>query len=161
MDELHPLQSFQITPRPDAGRVYIENDKLYWDVNEQNLLAIEIASIQVIGEYTTIHALHINEWFFVFVLSSEETFQVSAYATGMNDVLSDLCSRLQAELHPKLAQDKDFKSNVIYPPALAGKEMYELRVIESKTWLDRFRARLGFGNPVDLVLRDEVLNSIH
>ncbi|HEY1056373.1 MAG TPA: hypothetical protein VGE24_14600 [Emticicia sp.] len=145
-----------ITPRQDSGKTYIRDQKIYWDFNGNNLLEIEIASICAIGEYTTVHALHRNEWFIVFVLSSTESLQVSMYADGMQKVLTELSLLFCTEIMGKLALETDFKSNVLFPSSLAGKELYELKVIESKTWFDRFRARLGFGYPVELVLRPEV-----
>lgn len=145
-----------ITPRSDAGETYIKDQKVYWDFNNNNLLEVEISSICAIGEYTTIHALHRNEWFIVFVLQENETLQVSAYAQGMQEVLTELSAILGTEIIGKLAMASDFKSNVIFPPPLAGQELYELKVIESKTWFDRFRARLGFGYPLELVLKKEV-----
>lgn len=146
-----------ITPRNDAGRTYINNQKIYWDFNDNNLLEVEIASIFAIGEYTTVHALHRNEWFFVFILNKKESLQISAYALGMHEVLVELSEILGSEITGKLAMASDFKSNVIYPKQLAGKELYELRIIESKTWFDRFRARMGFGNPLELVLKEYVI----
>lgn len=145
-----------IIPRRDSGEAYIKDQKIYWDFNNNNLLEVEISSICAIGEYTTMHALHRNEWYIVFVLPRNETLQVSAYAHGMQEVLTELSAMLGAEMIGKLAMASDFKSNVIFPQLLAGQELYELKVIESKTWFDRFRARLGFGYPLELVLREEV-----
>lgn len=149
-----------ITPRSDAGKVYLNGGKIYWDYNGNNLLEINFSSITAIGEYTTIHSFHRNEWFIVFTLANAETFQISAYANGMAEVLTSLSFLLNAPLNYKLALATDFQSNVIYPVKLWGKEFYELKVIESKTLFDRFRARLGFGNPLELVIREEVINAI-
>ena len=145
-----------IIPREDTGRVYITDDKLYWEVENTNLLEISIPAIRAIGEYTTMHARFRNEWFLVFVLDGGETSQISAYAEGMNDVISQLSAILSSELRPGLALATDFKSNVIWPPQLTGQELYELKIKEAKTWFDRFRARLGFGDPVELVLKNSV-----
>ena len=84
------------------------------------------------------------------------TLQVSAYADGMQQVLTELSATFGTDINGKLAQETDFKSNVIFPSSLVGKELYELKVIESKTWFDRFRSRLGFGDPLELVLKQEV-----
>jgi hypothetical protein len=145
-----------ISPRKDSGKTYIKDQKIYWDFNDNNLLEVEIASICAIGEYTTVHALHRNEWYIVFVLQNAEDLQVSAYADGMQEVLVQLSATFDTEINGKLAQETDFKSNIIFPSSLIGKELYELKVIESKTWFDRFRARLGFGEPLELILRQEV-----
>ncbi|MEJ6980333.1 hypothetical protein WG906_07720 [Pedobacter sp. P351] len=150
------MSTQEITPRNDAGRTYINNQKIYWDFNDSNLLEVEIASISAIGEYTTVHALHRNEWFIVFILNQKEALQISAYAQGMQEVLEKLSEILSSEIAGKLAMASDFKSNVIYPEQLAGQELYELRIIESKTWFDRFRARMGFGDPLELVLKKYV-----
>lgn len=150
------MTSQPISPRQDSGKAYIKNQKIYWDFNDNNLLEVEIASICAIGEYTTVHALHRNEWFIVFVLQNGDNLQVSAYADGMQQVLTELSATFGTEIKGKLAQETDFKSNVIFPSSLVGKELYELKVIESKTWFDRFRSRLGFGDPLELVLKQEV-----
>jgi|GEM_PF-1025786 len=149
-----------ITPRNDAGKVYLNDQKIYWDYNNNNLLEIDISTIFAIGEYTTMHSFHRNEWFIVFALKNKESFQISAYAHGMEEVLTELSAILHTELNYKLALATDFQSNVIYPVQLLGQEFYELKIIESKTWFDRFRARLGFGNPIELVIRNEVMNYI-
>lgn len=150
------MSGHPIIPRDDTGKVYIEDDTLHWDVDNNSLLAFKVSSIRVIGEYTTMHARFRNEWFVVFILEGEETFQVSAYARGMNEVLSELSEIFGHQIVPHLALATDFKSNVIWPPVLAGQGLYELRIVESKTWFDRIRARLGFGNPVELIFTDGV-----
>lgn len=150
------MTSQPISPRKDSGKAYIKNQRIYWDFNDSNLLEVEIASICAIGEYTTVHALHRNEWFIVFVLQNGDNLQVSAYADGMQQVLTELSATFGTDINGKLAQETDFKSNVIFPSNLVGKELYELKVIESKTWFDRFRSRLGFGDPLELVLKQEV-----
>ncbi len=150
------MTSQPISPRQDSGKAYIKNQKIYWDFNDNNLLEVEIASICAIGEYTTVHALHRNEWFIVFVLQNGDNLQVSAYADGIQQVLTELSATFGTEIKGKLAQETDFKSNVIFPSSLVGKELYELKIIESKTWFDRFRSRLGFGDPLELVLKQEV-----
>lgn len=149
-----------ITPRNDAGIVYIKDQKIHWDYNDNNLLEINISTIRAIGEYTTIHSFHRNEWFFVFALNNKENFQISAYATGMDNVLTELSSILNTELNYKLNLATDFQSNVIYPVQLWGKEFYELKIAESRTLFDRFRARLGFGSPIELIIRNEVMDYI-
>lgn len=145
-----------INSRSDTGKVFLDDQKIRYVVNAVEVLQIDIAAIRVIGEYTTIHALHKNEWFLVLVLAGEEMFQISMYAEGMNEVLTHLSNTLHSDFALLLEDERAFKSNVIWPEKLAGKELYELKIIESKKWFDRFRVRMGFGNPVELVLRDEV-----
>lgn len=145
-----------IAYREDSGRVKIENGEIYWKAEYTNLLKIPINRIRIIGEYTTIHALHKNEWFIVFVLDNEDMFQMSMYAMGMTDVLNELSQTFNTEFSPLLEDEREYKSNVIWPVPVAGQELYELKVKESRTFFDRFRARLGFGNPVELILTDKV-----
>lgn len=145
-----------ITPRTDAGKTYIKDQKVFWEISEENILEINISAIRAIGEYTTMHALHRNEWFTVFALSENESFQISTYAAGMEDVLKQLSEVLNSPFEPKLASARDFQSNTLWPGSIAGNTFYELRIIEAKTLFDRFRARLGFGSPVELVFTDSV-----
>ena len=154
------MESQTIIPRDDTGKVYIENNTLFWDVAEANLLKIDIDAVRVIGEYTTVHALFRNDWFIVFVLDHEKSFQISAYAQGMNEVLDKLSKSLNSSIKVQLALCTDFKSNVIWPQDLSGQELYELKIIESRSLFDRLRARLGFGDPVELVFRDSVKAAI-
>lgn len=149
-----------IIPRDDAGKVYIQNNTMVWEVDSKSMLEINIPAICIIGEYTTMHAVFRNDWFIVFVLNAEETFQISAYANGMQEVLQQLSQLLKAEIKPKLGSATNFKSNVVWPAEISGQQLYRLQVIESKTWFDRFRARLGFGDPVELVFSDSVKESL-
>ncbi|HEX8547026.1 MAG TPA: hypothetical protein VF691_08710, partial [Cytophagaceae bacterium] len=134
-----------IIPRDDTGRVYLKENLLIWELSGSSLLEIDRSKIRLIGEYTTMHAVFRNDWFIVFLASGDEPLQVSAYANGMSEVLKELSVLLNANLNPKLTQATDFKSNVIWPAGLTGNALYELKIIESKSWFDRFRARLGFG----------------
>ena len=145
-----------INSRSDTGKVFLEDQKIRYVVNAVEVLVIDLPAIRIIGEYTTIHALHKNEWFLVVVLEREEMFQISMYAEGMNEILTHLCATLNTDFTLLLEDERAFKSNVIWPEKLAGKDLYDLKIIESKKWFDRFRVRMGFGNPVELVLRDEV-----
>lgn len=142
--------------RNDSGRVKIEEGFIFWKAESQNLLKVAVADIRIIGEYTTAHALHKNEWFVVFVFANEDMFQMSMYAQGMTEVLEELSQKLETEFTPLLENEREYKSNVIWPLEIAGQDLYELRIKESKTLFDRFRARLGFGNPIELILTDQV-----
>ncbi|HEY0055384.1 MAG TPA: hypothetical protein VGB63_08515 [Pedobacter sp.] len=144
------------TSRPDCGKVFIEQNHIIWEVDQKILIDLDISRIVTLGEYTTIHALHRNEWFIVFIYSEEETYQISAYAEGMQQALEKMSQFLSYEICVKLALKTDFCSNILWPQELAGSELYELRVIESKRFFDRFRARLGFGNPLELVLNSKL-----
>ena len=146
----------QISPRHDAGNVVLKEGLIYWNANGRTLLNVSVASITIIGEYTTVHALHKNEWFLVCVLKEGEMLQISMYADGMYEVLTQLSLAFESEFSPALEDARDFKSNVIWPLEYAGQELYELKVKESKSFFDRFRARLGFGDPVELVLRENL-----
>ncbi|MBC8054632.1 MAG: hypothetical protein H7Y13_16355 [Sphingobacteriaceae bacterium] len=145
-----------IIPRDDTGKVFIKNNILFWTIADNTLLEINIADVQVIGEYTTMHAVYRNDWFIVFLLKGEETYQVSAYAQGMQGLLAEISEIVGTGIRATLSLATDFKSNVMWPANLAGQELYELKIIESKSWFDRFRARLGFGSPLELVLTDGV-----
>jgi hypothetical protein len=145
-----------ISSRPDCGKVSIEENHIIWKIDKEILLDLDISRVIALGEYTTIHALHRNEWFIVFIYNEDETYQISAYAEGMQQALEKMSELLNYEISVQLALKTDFSSNVLWPPQLDGIELYELRVIESKTFFDRFRARLGFGNPLELVLNSKL-----
>lgn len=149
-----------ISPRQDCGKVSINEDHITWEANAVPLLKIDISKIAALGEYTTVHALHRNEWFIVFIFDENETYQVSTYAEGMQEVLEKLSGLLNCEISPKLALESDFKSNILWPQELSGTQLYQLKVMEPKSFFDRFRARLGFGSPLELVLNEPLLESI-
>ncbi len=79
-----------ISPRPDCGKVFIKGDRIIWEVDTVPLLEVNISKIAALGEYTTVHALHRNEWFIVFVFEEDKTYQISTYADGMQEVLEKL-----------------------------------------------------------------------
>lgn len=144
-----------IKARTDSGIIYIKTQKIYWEYLSKNLLEIEIGDIKAIGEYTTPHALHKNEWFIVFILQSRE-FQISTYAKGMTEVLEQLSIHFNSRVFGRLGTAETFESNIIYPPELKGQNMYSIEIKKTKTWFDRFRGRLGFGYPMELVLTKEL-----
>ena len=73
-----------------SGRTYIKDETIIWDSDEGLLNQIPIKSIKVIGEYTTSAGPIFDDWFILFVLNPDNIKQVSAYATGTQNLSAGL-----------------------------------------------------------------------
>ena len=96
------------------GRLRYRGDVVTWD--------IAIADIAVIGEYTNQNGPFSDDYFLAFIgRGSTEWYEASFYARGRDDALKGLASQLGTNLVCELCNSTDFRSRVMWPPALAGR----------------------------------------
>jgi hypothetical protein len=139
-----------------SGRTYIKDETIIWDSNEGLLSQIPIKDIKVIGEYTTSAGPSIDDWFFVFVLNSDSIKEVSAYATGTQEMLRQVGQRLNTELSGQLANSANWKSNVLWPTSLFGQELFRLTEKESTGTWEKIKSKFGLTNKQEIELTDKL-----
>jgi hypothetical protein len=99
------------------GRLRYRDGRFTWDV--------AIADIAVLGEYTNQNGPFSDDHFLAFIgRGSTEWYEASFYARGRDDALKGLASQLGTNLVCALCNSTDFRSRVMWPPALAELEMF-------------------------------------
>lgn len=109
-----------------SGRTYVKHEKIMWHSGDELVSEIPIKDIRIIGEYTTNDGPLVDDWFFVFVLNSDDIRQVSAYATGIEEMLRQVGQLIRVELTGQLANSAKWKTNVLWPTSFRGQELFEL-----------------------------------
>ena len=100
------------------GRLRYGGDHVPWE--------IVIANIAVIGEYTNQNGPYAVDYFLVFMERGHtQWYEASFYAHGRDEALKSLAIQLGAELECQLSHSTDFRSRVMWPSALAGREMFQ------------------------------------
>lgn len=96
--------------------------------------------VRLIGEYTNENGPWLDDYFLVFLASSDGAWnQASFYATGRDEVLAELGQVLGTKLDLGLCNSANFKSRIIWPPNLAGKKFVE--AVPSGSEFGKFRQR--------------------
>ena len=100
------------------GRLRYVGDHVPWN--------IAIANIAVIGEYTNQNGPYADDYFLVFMeRGNTQWYEASFYAQGRDEALKCLAMQLGADLKCQLCHSTDFRSRVMWPPALAELEMFQ------------------------------------
>ena len=104
--------------RLDSGElVYSSDAKDYWRLSAADICAI--------GEYTTAGGPSVDDYFFVFVTDRGAAwYEASFYADGRDEVLSRLSKLLGEDLTTGLCHSTSWKSRVLWPKTLEGKELF-------------------------------------
>jgi hypothetical protein len=139
-----------------SGRTYIKDEKIIWDSDEGFLSQIPIKDIKIIGEYTTSDGPFKDDWFFVFILDSDDIRKVSAYATGTEVMLRQVGQRINAELSGQLANSANWKTNVLWPTSLCGQEIFKLTQKEPTGTWDKIKSKIGLISKKEPELNDNL-----
>lgn len=137
-----------------GGRIVYTATPAHWSWE------IPVQDLRVLGEYTTDHGPFEDDYFFVFVTSADGGwYEASFYAEGWDVFLNDLGAYLRHDLRPGLGPSARFKSRVIWPPRLAGQELFDV-VPESPSRNLLRRIRQSILPDVHLRFTAEVLREI-
>jgi hypothetical protein len=139
-----------------SGRTYIKDETIVWDSDEGLVSQIPIKDIKIIGEYTTSAGPMYDDWYFVFILHSDNIQQVSAYATGAHEMLGQLGHRLNFELAGQLANSADWKTNVLWPTSLRGQNLYTLTEKKPKGTWEKIKTKFGLNDNKEIELTDNL-----
>lgn len=139
-----------------SGRTYIKDEKIIWESDEGLLSQIPIRDIKIIGEYTTSAGPFVDDWFFVFILGVSDIRQISAYATGTEEMLEQLGRQINTELGGQLADSANWKTNVLWPTSLRGQELLSLTEKQPTGTWEKIKFKVGLTDNKEIELTDNL-----
>ncbi|MBN4072053.1 hypothetical protein JYT83_01395 [bacterium AH-315-F18] len=106
-----------------SGLLQVTSEHLNYSHGGEPVWNIPLDSIRLIGEYTTDHGPYLDDYFLIFASGSPPNYyEAPMYAN------SEIYQELQAALHDPmkahLLARTDFSSAVIWPPSLAGRDLF-------------------------------------
>ena len=107
--------------------------------------SIPISDVVLIAEYTTDEGPKADDYFLVFVTREEGEFyysNVTMYAAGINESLTELEGILGCALDLKLSSSSGLRSRVIWPKELAGSDYFRYEQVVPEGFWDRVRSRV-------------------
>ena len=141
----------QIQKDNTSGRVHIQGNKIFWDVQGKNILHIQINDIVIIGEYTNADGPHFDDWFITFVTKDRQWQSIPLYADNREILLDYLCDKFQPDFKEMLLIGSfEWNSLVRHPKHLRGKPLFKLTPTENykepKTFFDKILSSTGLGS---------------
>lgn len=94
--------------------------------------------VAVFGEMTNENGPFADDYFFVFVTKSKEWYEASFYAEGVDKFLVEFEKRMGLISQSSLANSTTFRSNVLWPERLTGKDLFEFYTEPVAGFLGRF-----------------------
>lgn len=119
---------------------------------------LPIDSIVLIAEYTTDEGPYVDDYFLVFVTLEHATLYFSTcsfYATGRDEVLATLQERLASPVQLELTASAEWKSRVVWPDKMAGKDYFVFNAVPSQTFTEKIKKRL-LGETYEYSISNEV-----
>jgi hypothetical protein len=114
-------------PDESSGIVTLEGDKAIWHNEDLVFATVDLRDAVIIGEYTTASGPWIEDWFLVLVTKDGQWHQVSCYAQGIETLTEYLSRKFNIQLHlGALVNSTSWKTVVVYPLHLNGKQLFEL-----------------------------------
>ena len=108
-----------------SGSVSFQDGEIVYG-EEELLWRLPISSICLVGEYTNQCGPVNDDYFLVFLTRVSHTwYRVPYYANGMDSLMAVLRESLGDSLKTGLANSVDFKSRVMWPPALLDRPLFE------------------------------------
>jgi hypothetical protein len=127
-----------------SGRTFIKDGKIIWETDKWGTLGqIPIKDIKAIGEYTTSAGPLQDDWFFVFILNDKDIRQVSAYATGLEEMLKQVEQIFNADLVGRLASSTDWSTRILWPTKLRGQEIFKIIERTPTSFWEKAKLKLG------------------
>ena len=114
--------------RRNRERISIDGDDIVYTSSVYGSWRIAISDVRVIGEYTNQNGPFADDYFFVFVTKSDNTwFEASFYAEGRDEILKNLAEKIGCRLEYSLCGSTDFVSNVLWPAEHIAGPMFEFK----------------------------------
>ena len=107
-----------------AASLAMQGDVLAYSGPDGGARRLPLQSIRVVGELTTAGSGE-DHLLAVCVDAGGSWFRAPCNATGADDALAALGSRLGGPIVPLLGNSAPFASRVLWPPALADRPMFE------------------------------------
>jgi hypothetical protein len=110
------------------------------------LTKVKIEEIKVIGECTTANGPFIDDWFYLYILGTNDIRQISAYAHGTEEVLNKLGERLNIELKPRLVASTKWETNILWPTDLIGQKVFKEISTKPSEFIEKVKTKLGLAD---------------
>jgi hypothetical protein len=161
----------QIHKDNTSGQVILLDTKIFWHINDKNIVQIDSDNIAVIGEYTTEEGPWFDDWFLAFVDKSGIWQSISMYSDCIDRATQFLSDKFEMDLtKTHLAASTVWCSYVTYPLHLTSKAIFKLTEGDNykapKNYLNKLQYALGLGDfdtSRNIDLTDEIkayLNSV-
>jgi hypothetical protein len=85
-----------------------------------------VASIRLIGEFTTAEGPWFPDWFFVLIVDEDHGVKLSIGTIGLEKAMSELSARLNARVQMELLRSTEFRSRIIWPQEYAEEPLFSL-----------------------------------
>jgi len=136
---------------PDSTLEYLDDEgALRWE--------LPIKALVMIAEYTTANGPMVDDYFLIFVaLEAGQLFfaPCSFYIDGRDEVLAALRERLHSPVELGLLASTDWKSRVVWPAAMAGKEYYTTTEVVPQKFSQKLKKTL-FGTDYEYAISKTV-----
>ncbi len=109
----------------DAGGIKLDAEVIKYGSAALGSWEMPLPELKVLGEWTSSHAPSAGNWFLAFVAGADRVLEASAFAGGYVDFMVEAGTLLGAKLIATLHGSANFKSRVLWPGELAGKELFE------------------------------------
>jgi hypothetical protein len=127
-----------------SGRTYIKDGVIIWTTDQSDIIEqIPIKDIKIIGEFTTSKGPIQDDWFFVFILSKNDIRQISAYATGTEEMLKQVGQQINADIYGQLASSADWKTNTLWPTGFRGQELFKTTEKQPTNIWEKLKSKIG------------------
>lgn len=120
---------------PESGVISLVEGVVRYDSPSYGSWSIPVKDIAVFGEYTTDNGPWIDDWFMVFVTGEDQWLEASNYCAGQDEFRRSLAAIWNIEsAWGRLWGHTDFASRVIWPQALADRDLFEFTTVPQKAW---------------------------
>lgn len=113
-----------------ALKVKVDGGNVNFLLENKVVQSFDISKMRLIAEYTTAKGAKPDHWYLKFVITEEETYELSMYQENIDDVLEQIGSKLTVDILPKLGSSKDWNSRIHYPAKLIGEPLWIITTIQ-------------------------------
>lgn len=137
------------------GELLLSENTITHRVNNEIIWSVSLDKLKLIGEYTTAPGFDFDDYYFVFAETEESMYQVSSFLIDHKTFWPELSAKLNIELAPSLCASTQWATNIIFPEALQGKELFE--TVENKSGKNTFITKIisFLKNKEEIRLTDE------
>ncbi|MGH9703664.1 MAG: hypothetical protein ACRD4K_09835 [Candidatus Acidiferrales bacterium] len=130
----------------------------YWRPDGQLLWECPLRPIVLMAEYTTSEGPFVDDYFLVFVSKENEKYYfatASFYSDGREALIDYLSKKWGVRVELGLANSTGWKSRVVWPPEIAGRDYFSSSEAQPGGGLEKLRA-FAFGPVHDYFPSQEV-----
>lgn len=137
------------------NKIYVKGSTLYYECKGEVFFELELENVKLIGEYTNDQGPFFDDWFLVFVDVQNRSFKVSMYSENIENTIDEIVKFFQFERTLSLVNSADWKSVILWPERMKGKEFLQLIQVKPTTFLGKIGAIFGLKR-TGLDVTDEV-----